>query len=309
MNIYIACELNNLEKKIIKNNLKKHNLYFSNLTFKKIADNNFLKCEIVFGNIPPDWVKQSSKIRWLQLESTGFAEYSEVKKNFLNKDVIITNLKSFFAHQVAQTVMAGIFSFYRGLDIFTLLKKEKKWIGDPIRAKLEILNDKNILFFGKGSINQEIAKYIKVFNCKYSFIDSNSNKSFFTKKLKKAEIVICALPGTTKTKMLFNEKMINSLSKQTILVNVGRGNLINEKHLIKKLKNNDIKGAILDVTAEEPLRKNNPLWSCPNLILTQHTGGGYKDEIMDKVNFFLDNFQRYLKKSKVLNKINPLKGY
>jgi phosphoglycerate dehydrogenase-like enzyme len=263
----------------------------------------------VFGNIPPDWVKQSSKIRWLQLESTGFAEYSEVKKNFLNKDVIITNLKSFFAHQVAQTVMAGIFSFYRGLNIFTLLKKEKKWIGDPIRAKLEILNDKNILFFGKGSINQEIAKYIKLFNCKYSFIDSNSNKSFFTKKLKKAEIVICALPGTTKTKMLFNEKMINSLSKQTILVNVGRGNLINEKHLIKKLKNNDIKGAILDVTAEEPLRKNNPLWSCPNLILTQHTGGGYKDEIMDKVNFFLDNFQRYLKKSKVLNKINPLKGY
>ena len=309
MNIYIACELNNLEKKIIKNNLKKHNLYFSNLTFKKIADNNFLKCEIVFGNIPPDWVKQSSKIRWLQLESTGFAEYSNVKKNFLNKDVIITNLKSFFAHQVAQTVMAGIFSIYRGLNIFTLLKKEKKWIGDPIRAKLEILNDKNILFFGKGSINQEIAKYIKLFNCKYSFIDSNSNKSFFTKKLKKAEIVICALPGTTKTKMLFNEKMINSLSKKTILVNVGRGNLINEKHLIKKLKNNDIKGAILDVTAEEPLRKNNPLWSCPNLILTQHTGGGYKDEIMDKVNFFLDNFQRYLKKSKVLNKINPMKGY
>jgi phosphoglycerate dehydrogenase-like enzyme len=309
MNIYIACELNNLEKKIIKNNLKKHNLYFSNLTFKKIADNNFLKCDIVFGNIPPDWVKQSSKIRWLQLESTGFAEYSDVNKNFLNQDVIITNLKSFFAHQVAQTVMAGIFSFYRGLDIFTSLKKEKKWIGDPIRAKLEILNDKNILFFGKGSINQEIAKYIKLFNCKYSFIDSNSNKSFFTKKLKKAEIVICALPGTTKTKMLFNEKIINSLSKQTILVNVGRGNLINEKHLIKKLKNNDIKGAILDVTAEEPLRKNNPLWSCPNLILTQHTGGGYKDEIMDKVNFFLDNFQRYLKKSKVLNKINPLKGY
>ena len=309
MNIYIACELDNSEKKIIKNNLKKHNLYFSKLKFKKIVDNNFLKCEIVFGNIPPDWIKQSSKIRWIQLESTGFAEYSNVKKNFLNKDVIITNLKSFFAPQVAQTVMAGIFSFYRGLDSFTLLKKKKKWIGDPIRAKLEILNDKNILFFGKGSINQEIAKYIKVFNCKYSFIDSNSKKSFFIKKVKKAEIVICALPGTTKTKMLFNKKMINSLSKQTILINVGRGNLINEKYLIKKLKNNDLKGAVLDVTAEEPLRKNNPLWSCPNLILTQHTGGGYKDEIIDKVNFFLDNFQRYKKKSKLLNKINPMKGY
>jgi len=309
MNIYIACELKNLEKKIIKVNLKRHNLYFSNLKFKEIADNDFLKCEIVFGNIPSNWVKQSSKIKWLQLESTGFGEYSNVKKNFLDKGVIITNLKSFFACQVAQTTMAGIFSFYRGLDKFALLKNKKKWIGDPMRAKLEILNNKNVLFFGKGSINKEISKYLKVFNCQYSFIDSNSKKSFFIKKLKKAEIVICALPGTEKTKMFFNKKLISSLSKKTILVNVGRGNLIDEKYLIKKLKNNFLKGAILDVTAEEPLRKNNPLWSCPNLILTQHTGGGYKDEMVDKINFFLDNLQKYLKKSKVLNKINPSKGY
>jgi phosphoglycerate dehydrogenase-like enzyme len=309
MNIYIACELESLEKKILKDNLKKHNLYFSNLKFKEIADNNFLKCEIVFGNIPSNWVKQSSKIKWLQLESTGFGEYSNVKKNFLDKGVIITNLKSFFACQVAQTTMAGIFSFYRGLDAFTLLKNEKKWIGDPMRAKLEILNNKNVLFFGKGSINKEISKYLKVFNCQYSFIDSNSKKNFIIKKLKKAAIVICALPGTAKTKMLFNKRMISSLSKKTILVNVGRGNLIDEKYLIKKLKNNFLKGAILDVTAEEPLRKNNPLWSCPNLILTQHTGGGYKDEMVDKINFFLDNLQKYLKKSKVLNKINPSKGY
>jgi phosphoglycerate dehydrogenase-like enzyme len=309
MNIYIACELENLEKKIIKVNIKRHNLYFSNLKFKEIADNDFLKCEIVFGNIPSNWVKQSSKIKWLQLESTGFGEYSNVKKNFLDKGVIITNLKSFFACQVAQTTMAGIFSFYRGLDKFALLKNKKKWIGDPMRAKLEILNNKNVLFFGKGSINKEISKYLKVFNCQYSFIDSNSKKSFFIKKLKKAEIVICALPGTEKTKMFFNKKLISSLSKKTILVNVGRGNLIDEKYLIKKLKNNFLKGAILDVTAEEPLRKNNPLWSCPNLILTQHTGGGYKDEMVDKINFFLDNLQKYLKKSKVLNKINPSKGY
>jgi phosphoglycerate dehydrogenase-like enzyme len=309
MNIYIACELENLEKKIIKDNLKKHKLYFSNLKFKEIADNNFLKCEIVFGNIPSNWVKQSSKIKWLQLESTGFGEYSNVKKNFLNNNVIITNLKSFFACQVAQTTMAGIFSFYRGLDRFSLLKDKKKWIGDPMRAKLEILDNKNVLFFGKGSINKEISKYLKMFKCQYSFVNSKSKKSFFIKRLKKAEIVICALPGTSKTKMLFNKRMISYLSKKTILINVGRGNLIDEKYLIKRLKSNFLKGAILDVTAEEPLRKNNPLWACPSLILTQHTGGGYKDEMVDKVNFFLDNLKKYLKKSKVLNRINPSKGY
>ena len=125
MNIFIACELGSLEKIIIQNNLKKHNLYFSNQVFNTIADNNYLKCEIVFGNIPSNWLVQSSKIKWIQLESTGFGEYSEVKTNFLKKDVIITNLKSFFASQVAQTTLAGILSFYRGTDLFVLLKNQQ----------------------------------------------------------------------------------------------------------------------------------------------------------------------------------------
>ena len=109
--------------------------------------------------------------------------------------------------------------------------------------------------------------------------------------------------------MLFNKTMLNSLSKHSILVNVGRGDLIDENHLIEKLKNKTIKGAVLDVTSEEPLHGNSKLWNCPNLILTQHTGGGYTNEIEDKVYFFLDNFKRYSNKTSLLNIINPSKGY
>ena len=309
MNIFIACELGSLEKIIIQNNLKKHNLYFSNQVFNTIADNNYLKCEIVFGNIPSNWLVQSSKIKWIQLESTGFGEYSEVKTNFLKKDVIITNLKSFFASQAAQTALAGLLSFYRGTDFFALLKKEKKWVGDPIRNKLEILNNKKVLFFGKGSINKEVSKYLKPFDCKCSFIDSHSKKKYVLNKLRLAEIIICALPGTKSTKMLFNKKMLDTLSKHSILVNVGRGDLIDENYLIEKLNNKTLRGAVLDVTSEEPLQKNSKLWNCPNLILTQHTGGGYTNEIKDKVYFFLDNFKRYSKNTSLINIINPSKGY
>ena len=309
MNIFIACELGSLEKIIIQNNLKKHNLYFSNQVFNTIADNNYLKCEIVFGNIPSNWIVQSSKIKWIQLESTGFGEYSEVKLNYLKKDVIITNLKSFFANQVAQTILAGILSFYRGTDLFALLKKEKKWVGDPFRNKLEILNNKKVLFFGKGSINKEVSKYLKPFDCKCSFIDSHSKKEYVLNKLRLAEIIICSLPGTKSTKMLFNKKMLDTLSKNSILVNVGRGDLIDENYLIEKLNNKTLRGAVLDVTSEEPLQKNSKLWNCPNLILTQHTGGGFTNEIKDKVYFFLDNLKRYSKNTSVLNIINPSKGY
>ena len=309
MNIFVACELGSSEKIIIQNNLKKHNLYFSNQVFNKIADNNFLRCEIVFGNIPPNWLVQSSKLKWIQLESTGFGEYSKLRKNFLKKDVIITNLKSFSASQVAQTTLAGILSFYRGTDLFALLKKEKKWVGDPIRNKLEILNNKKVLFFGKGSINKEVSKYLKPFDCKCSFIDSDSTKEYILSKLRLAEIIICALPGTKRTKMLFNKKMLDTFPKHSILVNVGRGDLIDENHLIEKLKNKTLRGAILDVTFEEPLQKNSKLWNCPNLILTQHTGGGYTNEIIDKVYFFLDNFKRYSNNKSLLNIINASKGY
>jgi len=309
MNIFVACELGSSEKIIIQNNLIKHNLYFSNQVFNKIADNNFLRCEIVFGNIPPNWLVQSSKLKWIQLESTGFGEYSKLRKNFLKKHVIITNLKSFSASQVAQTALAGLLSFYRGTDLFALLKKEKKWVGDPIRNKLEILNNKKVLFFGKGSINKEVSKYLKPFDCKCSFIDSHSTKEYILNKLSFAEIIICALPGTKRTKMFFNKKMLDTFSKHSILVNVGRGDLIDENHLIEKLKNKTLRGAVLDVTSEEPLRKNSKLWNCPNLILTQHTGGGYTNEIVDKVYFFLDNFKRYSKNKTLLNIINPSKGY
>ncbi len=309
MNIFVACELGSSEKIIIQNNLKKHNLYFSNQVFNKIADNNFLRCEIVFGNIPPNWLVQSSKLKWIQLESTGFGEYSKLRKNFLKKDVIITNLTSFAASQVAQTALAGLLSFYRGTDLFALLKKEKKWVGDPIRNKLEILNNKKVIFFGKGSINKEVSKYLKPFDCKCSFIDSHSTKEYILNKLRLAEIIICALPGTKRTKMLFNKKMLDTFPKHSILVNVGRGDLIDENHLIEKLKNKTLRGAVLDVTSEEPLQKNSKLWNCPNLILTQHTGGGYTNEIIDKVYFFLDNFKRYSKNTSLLNIINPSKVY
>ena len=103
--------------------------------------------------------------------------------------------------------------------------------------------------------------------------------------------------------------MLDTFLKNSILVNVGRGDLIDENHLIEKLKNKTLRGAVLDVTYEEPLQKNNKLWNCPNLILTQHSGGGYTNEIVDKINFFLDNFKRYSNKTSLLNIINPSKGY
>ena len=309
MYIYVAKELSDLisesDRKYFRAKIKGDELYFSKLD--KI-DNKFLKSNIVFGNIAPPMIEQSKNLEWVQLESTGFSEYMYLEK--LNKEITITNLKGFFAKQVAQTALASILAIYRGIIKTENLKKKRKWVGDPIRSSLSILDNKYVVLIGNGSINKFFKNYIKPFNCKIISFNSKSKKDNIIKHLRKAELVISALPGTSKTNNFFNKSKLNSLNKNCIFVNVGRGNSVDKNHLIQILKKNQIRGAALDVTNDEPLKKNSILWSLDNIVLTQHSGGGLDTEIIDKIDFFLDNLKRFKSnKKKLTNIVSLSKGY
>ena len=309
MHIYVAKELSDLisdsDRKYFRAKIKGDELYFSKLD--KI-DNKFLQSNIVFGNIAPPMIEQSKNLEWVQLESTGFSEYMYLEKS--NKEITITNLKGFFAKQVAQTALASILAIYRGIIKTENLKRKRKWVGDPIRSSLSILDNKYVVLIGNGSINKFFKNYIKPFNCKIISFNSKSKKDDIIKHLRKAELVISALPGTSKTNNFFNKSKLNSLNKNCIFVNVGRGNSVDENHLIQILKKNQIRGAALDVTNDEPLKKNSILWSLDNIVLTQHSGGGLDTEIIDKIDFFLENLKRFKsKKNKLNNIVNLSKGY
>ena len=309
MYIYVAKELSDLisdsDRKYFRAKIKGDELYFSKLD--KI-DNKFLQSNIVFGNIAPPMIEQSKNLEWVQLESSGFSEYMHLGK--LNKNIIITNLKGFFAKQVAQTALGSILAIYRGIIKTENLKNKKKWIGDPIRSHLSILEKKYVVCIGNGSINKIFKQYIRPFNCKIISFNSNSKNSDIIKHLKRAELVISALPGTNKTNNFFNKTKLNSLNKNCIFINVGRGNSVDEKYLIQILKQNLIRGAALDVTKDEPLKKNSLLWSLDNVVLTQHTGGGSDTENLDKIDYFLNNLKNFkINKNKLINKVDISKGY
>ena len=310
MHIYIALNIDIHQKKIINEKFIGHKVFFnSNLKFKDKPEKNFLKSEIVFGNVPVDWIIESKKIKWVQLESTGFGEYLDFLKVQLSKKILFTNLKGFFKDPVAQSMIAGILCFYRGFETFVKLKEQKKWVGDPIRNKLETLNEKKIIFFGHGLINQELKNYLKPYKCRFDYIDSKTHTKKIDILLKQADIIACCAPETKDTINFFNSKKLNLLKKNALLINAGRGSLIDENALVKLLKNKRIKGAVLDVSKTEPLKKTSALWSCPNLILTQHTGGGSIDEISKKISFFEKNFKRFINNKIPYGKVNSLKGY
>jgi len=310
MNIYVACNLPKKDLLKIKKISKKNKVFYNDKTEKqKIPDKNFLQSEIVFGNIPPHWITESKKLKWIQLESTGFDEYINLNMEKLPNKIVITNLKGFFQEPVAQTMFAGILSFYRGIDRFVFLKNKKKWIGEPIRHQLNLLFNKKVLFFGYGSINKRLHQYLKPFSCNFDFVDTKTNSFSSDKKIKTADIILCCAPESEKTINFFNKKKLQLLKKDSIFINAGRGSLIDEKALIEYLKIGRIKGALLDVTNNEPIKYSDSIWNCPNLILTQHSGGGSINEITNKIKFFELNFKRYCSRKSLHGIIDNLKGY
>lgn len=267
----------------------------------------FSSCEIAFGNIPAGWLEKSSVLKWLQLESVGYEPYLTIIPDF-SKRGTITNLHGFFGQPVAETALAGILSLKRGIDTLTSLKDKKEWLGSELRSRLSTLQGATVLIAGGGNIGQSFRKILSGFNCKIIIYDTNLASADITApeefdlQLPKADIIFSCLPDTDETKLFFNERRFNSMHPSAIFINVGRGAVVDESVLIRKLKDNKIAGAVLDVTNREPLPIENELWECPGLILTQHTGGGSKSELKGKVSIFLENLDLYLA-GKPLNRV------
>ena len=147
-----------------------------------------------------------------------------------------------------------------------------------------ILKDKKIGLIGFGNIGQEVAKRCSAFEMKIGVYDTEPKIIELAKELgytvylkvddliKDVQIISLHLPSTSETKNTINEKRLNMMNKNSVIINTARGDLIDEVALVKALKNKQIGGAALDVYKQEPLA-NLDLCSCEdNLILTPHIG-------------------------------------
>ncbi|MDD4108702.1 MAG: D-2-hydroxyacid dehydrogenase [Prolixibacteraceae bacterium] len=304
MEIFCAVNLNQAEKKYLLQKVEKSLVHFqSEITNDPLS--YFLNCDICFGNVPRSWIERSKKLRWLQLESVGYESYFTLK----NKNLRITNLKGFFSVPVAESAISGILSLLRGTNNLCLLKESKKWEGSNLRPFLRTLEGSKVLILGAGGIGQQLKKLLIPFNCRISFYDKYNQQAQFSRKeelnhiIPDSDIVIGCLPESPETVHLLNEERLNMLKPSAIVVNVGRGSLIDEEVLVQKLMNRDIAGAVLDVTSIEPLPSDHLLWNCPNTILSQHTAGGFDKEIIGKIDIFLQNLEHYIKNEPLINVI------
>jgi phosphoglycerate dehydrogenase-like enzyme len=127
--------------------------------------------------------------------------------------------------------------------------------------------------------------------------------------LPEADIVVGCLPDTPDTRGLLDRRRLGLLPAHAVLVNVGRGSLVDEAALTEALLQGRVGGAVLDVTREEPIPPSHPLWSCPRTLLLQHTGGGYGEELLDKARLFLTNLAAFESGAPLRNVANLARGY
>lgn len=271
-----------------------------------------LKADILLGNPKPvEWLEKAHNLKWVQLYSTGFEYYRNIKI-----PAVITNMQDYYSQPCAETAVGGIMALYRGMDNFGVLKSEKKWVGYTLRAHLQLLQDKKVIILGYGNIGRRVAKILSGFDCEIKIYARSAPEAAIRttdellKQLGWADIVIGCLPGTAETKGLFTSEMIRAMKHGAVFSNVGRGNLVeDEQVLIDALNEGKLGGAVLDVTAEEPIPADHPLWDCRNTILSQHSGGGNVSEYFGIAQFFLENLERFKKNIPLKNPVDFGRGY
>ena len=267
------------------------------------------------GKIDSSVLMNCKKLKVISRHGVGYdnVDTDYIKKN--NITLLVTDSST--STSPAEHVMFMIISIYKGINMFDTMVRSgnfAKGIHLDIKENFE-LNSKNILIIGFGRIGRKLIKKCLGFDLKVSvydpFVDEKTINSFGGKKvsdlnssLKEADIVSLSLPKNEKTINLISLDEMKIMKKNSILINVSRGGIVNEKDLDFALNNKLIFFAGIDVFEKEPPDKTNPLLSNKRVLLSPHAATFTKECLenmsIETVTNIIDFFEKRIDKSKIV---------
>jgi len=254
------------------------------------------------GLIAPHFA-QLPNVKWVQ---STFAGVDAIIKQGLPHGVVLTNIRGVFGQAMAEYVFAQLISLERHLPSLHRQQNSKQW--QPLEYK--ILAGRRLLLLGTGSIAQSIAGIAKAFAMEVEAVSrSGQAKAEFdavypvaklNERLNQANYVVSVLPSTNDTQHLIAAPQFKAMLADAVLVNVGRGAVVDEAALLDALNTGQLRHAVLDVFEQEPLPQDSALWSHPKVTLTPHCAAvSFPHEIAD---VFIHNLNNWLS-GKALNYI------
>ena len=266
-------------------------------------------------------VSQAPKLRWIHTPLTGV-------DRLLNPDLRATEIRVTCSRgvnsvAVAEHTFAVVMALTRGVAEAVQAQAHRRWRQTELYARnppLTELKGKTLGIYGVGEIGRELATRAQAFGMKVwavarttktapPGVDKLMPMTRAETMVRMADVLVLALPLTPETQGLFGERLLRRMKSSAILVNIGRGGLIQEPALVRALREGWIGGACLDVFGTEPLSQTNPLWAMPNVVITPHVAGLHPDYMARSADLFLDNMKRYLGGKPLLNEVDLQAGY
>ena len=215
---------------------------------------------------------------------------------------------------MANHVLSQILNYQLKLTFFKKAQIKKQWLTE---RETSLNENMQVGILGVGFLGMLVGKYLK--NLGYKIVGFKSSRlqikkpfPIYTKDnlnefIEGSDIIVNILPSTKKTYDFINSEFLKKMKKKSLLINVGRGSTINEKHLIQHLKSNKDFFASLDVFKKEPLDKSNLLWKIPNLTITPHIAS--LTVIGSAIRLMYKQYREFKKKGKIRSDVNLKKGY
>ena len=308
------------ERKLILSSVEKEDkvLFFDNEE-ELLKSEEYGNVEIVFGEPEHRTIHSMKNLRWIQMTWAGANKYTSAPD--FPDNMILTSASGAYGCVISEYIVSGILALTKKLFSYREQMKSGGW------SKIEgddTLEGKRVLILGTGNIGQETAKKLKCFGCytvgicrtpgnKHMYFDEMHTMDSVDMQLQSADVVIIALPGTAETAGIFDAERIRKMKETAILVNVGRGFIVNTDELTNALQKGLLTGAVLDVTEPEPLPANHPLRTMENVLLTPHISGiswgenkFTRKRILD---IFCENIRRDSNNEPKKNMIDFAKGY
>lgn len=205
--------------------------------------------------------------------------------------------------EVAEHIVMMLLASYRKLTVVHNALKQGKWLMWELREEMFNLSGKTVGIVGFGRIGRETARKLRAFDVDIRYYDicrpgPRSERALGAAFCDLSDLVRCSdaivlcVPGTPATRNLIDAGLLGQMKKTAILVNVARGDVVDEAALVEALQSKRIAGAALDVFAQEPPPHNCPLLMLDNVLLTPHIGSGTVDSIRSKAHAWFANFER-----------------
>jgi phosphoglycerate dehydrogenase-like enzyme len=300
-----------------------------------VPERAWADAEILYtGSIFPT-PTQAPRLRWIQLHSAG-VDHAVKEAIVQAEDVEVTTASGIHAAQMAEYALAMMLTFEYQIPRMLALKEKAEWPSN--RGKLfapYALRGQTVGIIGYGVIGRELARLadalgMRVLASKRDAMRPDLDDAYYepgtgdpagelpariyppqalASMVKECDYVVVTLPTTTATYHMVNAEVLKAMKKTAILINVGRGSVIDEAELISALASERIRGAALDVFETEPLPSSSPLWNLDNVIISPHVSGNTVRYHEKAAALFVENLQRYLDKRPLLNVLKREHGY